>query len=102
MFIVERVRFLPPSLPSQKCDKKMYGKKKKPQNHNFDSMIVVKIKLSPNSKVFVYIQLYTQYLLIEIVKYIGSLLWISSHYLLCKHVVFSFQWCEGEELHVTL
>lgn len=101
MFIVERVRFLPPSLP-QNVHKKMYGKKKKTQNHNFDSMIVVKIKLSPNSKVFVYIQLYTQYLLIEIVKYIGSLLWISSHYLLCKHVVFSFQWCEGEELHVTL
>lgn len=76
MFIVERVRYLPPSLPKN-VHQKMYGKKKTHQNHNFDSMIVVKIKLSPNSKVFVYIQLYTQYLLIEIVKYIGSLLWIS-------------------------
>lgn len=101
MYVYCRESKIPPSLPPQNVHKKMYGKKKT-QNHNFDSMIVVKIKLSPNSKVFVYIQLYTQYLLIEIVKYIGSLLWISSHYLLCKHVVFSFQWCEGEELHVTL
>lgn len=31
MFIVERVRFLPPSLP-QNVHKKMYGKKKNPES----------------------------------------------------------------------